>query len=76
MRLTLCLLTASLLLGSCGNEENEGTSTPIDSTNVHGTAPARYGADDPDEGTRYEGADDTGLRRNTISSQDSAEGRR
>lgn len=76
MKLTLRLLAALILLGSCGNEENEGTSTPIDSTNVHGTAPARYGADNPEEGTRYEGADDTGLRSNTISSQDSAEGRR
>ena len=53
---------------SCDNPEvHNGSSTPIDSTNIHGTAPATYGADDPNapEHPRYEGRFDSGRRANT-----------
>ena len=43
---TVVLIAAiSLLAASCGN--GTGSSTPIDSTNVKGTAPATYGANNP-----------------------------
>ena len=41
------LIILSILSLSCGNANDEGRSTPIDSTNVKGTAPATYGGDDP-----------------------------
>lgn len=77
MKRTLHVLACvALLLASCGDPDDSGTSTPVDSTNQYGTAPAEYGPDDPtkDE-TRYQGAEDSGLRTNTVSGQDSAEGR-
>lgn len=40
------LLTLSILAGSCGNGP-EATSTPVDSVNLHGTAPIEYKHDDP-----------------------------
>jgi len=55
------------LLASCGTEpENQGTSTPIDSTNTFGTAPATYGADDPTEDVlkNKENFSDTGTKVN------------
>lgn len=60
---------ASLLaLASCaGNPENNNAqSINVDSTNVHGTAPVRYGADNPaDTISKLPTADDTGRRANT-----------
>jgi hypothetical protein len=73
---TLLLATiVSFATASCGNTE-EGSSTPIDSTNLHGTAPATYG-DDTSNHPVYEGNMDTTdrLPANTASSEDSAKGR-
>lgn len=56
------------LLASCegghDSADNNGSSTLIDSTNQHGTAPAVYGADDPanDQDTTYANSNDTGTR--------------
>ena len=58
---------ACLLLFSCqSNNDNRGTSTPIDSTNDQGTAPAVYGGDNPanDQDTNYQNSSDTGTRIN------------
>ncbi len=73
-----CFAIAAVVLASCGTSpENTGSSTPVDSTNLNGTAPATYGAHDPADAdsSRAQGVADTGLRANTASSQDSAEGR-
>ncbi len=41
-------LTLPLFMASCMDQgEQRAESTPIDSTNLHGTAPATYGGDDP-----------------------------
>lgn len=76
-RLTyICLLSFALF--SCNNAEEKGSSTPIDTTNLQGTAPATYGADDPatQEAPVYEGNMDTSLKANTASSEDSAKKRK
>ena len=66
---------ASITASSCGNSE-EGIITHIDSTNLHGTAPANYG-DDSLNYPVYEGNMDTSdkLPANTASGEDSAKGR-
>jgi len=59
---------------SCNNNpENNGSSTPIDSTNLTGAAPATYGADNPasPDSPRNQGAYEEGIRANNASSQDS-----
>jgi hypothetical protein len=58
---------------SCNNT-GEGSSTPIDSTNLEGTAPATYGPGDPanPDYPVNEGSMDTTLKANTMSSEDSA----
>jgi hypothetical protein len=63
-----------IIASSCGNTEEEGSSTSIDSSNVHGTAPATYGTGDPanPQPPVYEGNLDTGLQSNTMSAEDSA----
>ena len=76
MKKTTFALVAALAmcLASCGsNPENSVSSTPIDSTNVNGTAPVQYGPVDPasPDSPRYQGAFDTGARANTLSHQDS-----
>ncbi len=71
MRLTnilLFLVFISTLFVSCSNDaENRGSSTPIDSTNLHGTAPAVWGADNPanDQDTTYQNSNDTGTTIST-----------
>lgn len=76
--LTLSLI-AALTFSSCGdsnNPENAGESTPIDSTNLHGTAPATYGPENPaTTGEVPHDGYDTSLRANTASSEDSAKGK-
>ncbi|RYE22892.1 MAG: hypothetical protein EOP51_12110 [Sphingobacteriales bacterium] len=81
-RLKYSILAVGLLIGaaSCAgnNPENNASSTPIDSTNVNGTAPATYGADNPaqPDSPKYEGgANAADAKANTRSSEDSAKGR-
>lgn len=76
MKKTKLIVLGALVvfLAACGtNPDNKGSSTPIDSTNLTGEAPAQYGPTNPadPEPPRYEGANDTGLRVNTASSEDS-----
>jgi hypothetical protein len=75
LAITSLLVSCSII--SCNNTE-DGSSTPIDSTNLHGTAPATYNEDDPANPDHpvYEGSTDTTLKANTISSEDSAKGKR
>lgn len=47
LRSYTALTLLSILSISCGNSTDEGRGTPIDSTNVNGTAPATYGGDNP-----------------------------
>lgn len=44
-------LFLTAILASCvaNDADNAGTTAPIDSTNMYGTAPAQYGGDDPAE---------------------------
>lgn len=62
------LAIASLWLVSCaGNPENNNAkSVNVDSTNINGTAPVQYGADNPaDTVSKLSPADDTGRSANT-----------
>lgn len=70
----VAIATLAVIITSCGsNPENTVSSTPIDSTNLNGEAPVKYGPVDPanPDSPRYQGAHDTGLRINTMSSADS-----
>ena len=75
------ILALAFIIGaaSCGsdNPENNASSTPIDSTNLYGTAPATYGADDPasPESQKYQRNTERGNHANTNSSEDTAKGR-
>lgn len=70
------LIAAIISVSACNDPDGQGSSTPIDTTNIRGTAPATYG-DAPNDTTypKYEGQEDEGLRANTASSEDSAAGR-
>lgn len=67
-------ITAILVFACCvatftsceSNPENNARSIHVDSTNESGTAPVRYGADNPaDTTSRLPSSDDTGRRSNT-----------
>lgn len=66
----LSFVLGAFLLASCKGSsdsvDDRGSSTPIDSTNDQGTAPATYGADNPanDQDTTYRNSSDTGTRVN------------
>jgi hypothetical protein len=48
LRIAIALAFSLIVLGACTDQgERQGSSTPIDSTNMNGTAPATYGGDDP-----------------------------
>jgi len=51
--------------GGSGSGEDNASSTPIDSTNQNGTAPAVYGAENPAnvQDTNFQNSSDTGTRR-------------
>jgi hypothetical protein len=49
-RLIIPLFLLSLLAASCGDGP-EATSTPVDSVNLHGTAPIEYKHNDPADTT-------------------------
>lgn len=55
-------LFATCIFAAACNNNNTGHSTPIDSTNVNGTAPATYAPDNPanDQDTNYANSSDTG----------------
>ncbi|RYZ49786.1 MAG: hypothetical protein EOP49_15450 [Sphingobacteriales bacterium] len=60
------LFASGILLTSCGSGggEDTGRSTPIDSTNLNGTAPATYGGENPANyaDTNLVNSNDTGTR--------------
>jgi len=64
---SVLLLTTLLLTACAGDPENTNArSVNVDSSNVHGTAPVQYGADDPADTTpKLQSSDDTGRRANT-----------
>jgi len=63
-------LAVVLFAASCGNEgANRGESTPIDSTNVKGAAPATYGGNNPandQKDTNKTNINDTGTKANNV----------
>jgi len=63
----LMLLVMCTALVSCNNN-NTGHSTPIDSTNLNGTAPATYAPNDPanDQDTNKTNLNDTGTKANNV----------
>ena len=71
----LAAAAITIIAAACTDADNQGSSTPIDSTNLHGTAPATYGPAADSTYPKYEGQDDEGLRANTASSEDSMQGR-
>ena len=60
------LLIFAIGFASCNG--SEGHSTPIDSTNVKGTAPATYGANNPanDQDTNKTNINDTGTKADNV----------
>lgn len=69
--------SVGLTFSSCADPGERGSSTPIDSTNLNGTAPATYGATPADTvHPKYEGQSDSGLRANNASAEDSMKGRK
>ena len=65
----LSIIALSLFMASCADQgEERGKSTQIDSTNIHGTAPATYGGDDPaDDQKPQVNVDDTGTNAKNVS---------
>ncbi len=48
----LIVACTTVIIASCGtNGANHGDSAPIDSSNVYGAAPAKYGGNDPAKDT-------------------------
>jgi len=70
VKYSVVALAFCLSLAACGTRgENRGASTPIDSTNVKGTAPATYGGNDPandGKDSNRTNIDDTGTKANNI----------
>lgn len=76
MRLKVLIAFSILCAGfmSCTNDpDNRGSSTPIDSSNLHGAPGATYGPDNPIDPKPpvYEGQYDTGMQPNTMNHDDS-----
>jgi hypothetical protein len=75
LKKAIVLIAFPLLTQSCGpNNTNTETSrsTPIDSTNVNGTAPATKGPDDPTSDSRdsnRNNTNDTGTNANNVHRQ-------
>jgi hypothetical protein len=63
-KISFAMAIAAFSLTSCVDGEDKGHSTPIDSTNLNGTAPATYNADNPanEQDTNYINANDTGTK--------------
>lgn len=63
----ILILTAASLASCAGNPEHTNArSVHVDSTNVNGSAPVQYGADNPADTTpKLPESDDTGRRANT-----------
>lgn len=75
LRSIIILMGISLMMASCLNNENgnsakdQGSSTPIDSTNVNGTAPATYGGNNPandQKDSNRVNANDTGTNASNV----------
>jgi hypothetical protein len=71
VKLSFFTIVISLAVVSCGNDgANRGASTPIDSTNVKGAAPATYGGNNPanDENpdSNRSNTNDTGTKANNV----------
>ncbi len=66
--------TIAVMFTSCGsNPDNTPSSTPVDSTNLYGEAPVKYGPINPanPDSPKTQGAYDTGMRANTMNAEDS-----
>lgn len=65
--LFIVLIIFAGTVSSCGSEANQNAkSIHVDSSNVNGTAPVRYGPDNPADTTAsLQSSDDTGRRANT-----------
>ena len=71
VKLAFGICFVSLLIVSCEprNSEKIGSGTPIDSTNVNGTAPATYGANNPandERDSNRSNVNDTGTKANNV----------
>jgi hypothetical protein len=66
---TVVLICTGTLLTSCTPQsEKNAESVHVDSSNQHGTAPVRYGPDNPADTSKMpetDPSDDTGRRANT-----------
>ena len=70
MKKLILVIGISFSVASCGNNpENIGSSTPIDSTNVKGAAPATYGPNNPandERDSNRNNTNDTGTKANNV----------
>lgn len=70
LRMAFTTILISVMAISCADQgDKTGKSTPIDSTNVNGTAPVTYGGDDPAniQDTNRTNVDDTGTDASNVS---------
>ena len=69
LTLVIAVLSVGFLATSCvsNHGSKNGSETPIDSTDVHGTAPAQYGGENPATDTgKVVNYKDTGTTANTV----------
>ena len=70
MKKLIFAMCISLSVASCGNNpQNIGSSTPIDSSNVKGYAPATYGPNNPandERDSNRSNTNDTGTKANNV----------
>jgi hypothetical protein len=65
----ICLVMAACQTNDDNSAKKQVSGMPIDSSNVEGTAPARYGGDDPSKvntDTQAVNTDDTGTRADNV----------
>jgi hypothetical protein len=69
LKTVIAALIFSCSIMSCMDQgAQQGESTPIDSTNIEGTAPATYGGDDPaDDAQKQTNTGDTGTKATNTS---------
>ncbi|HXS36963.1 MAG TPA: hypothetical protein VN721_09695 [Flavipsychrobacter sp.] len=64
----LAILIGTFISCTANHASNNGSSTPIDSTNTKGSPPATYGANDParDKDSNRTNVNDTGTKANNV----------
>ena len=67
MKKYVWIALSTLALAACNSHHDEGKSTPIDSTNVNGAAPAKYEPQKPTYDTAHKNnLNDTGTKASNV----------